>query len=265
MRELSEIEEKNKKTNKHSLLFSVILVFFIILTFATPFLQVFFPVRSQAVIEATELYERVEKSRSDIEEKLTTLLIDFQSKKIDLDYLEAEVDKHIPILNKLEKESETLYLSLNQTKNKEKVFGFRTSKVFFANLGMPLVSVFLGFFLLFLFFKEEDLFFRKVIFAFSFVGMITGLFYLVWVFYPKGDLPESAYITIQLLLSTVGALTATIAGKYFFALSQIELKLKIQDLLSFISRDIKRKYISKQDRPEFISDYLGEIKKLSQK
>ena len=130
---------------------------------------------------------------------------------------------------------------------------------------MPVVAVFLGFFLLFLFNKEQDLFFRKVILAFGFVGTITGLFYVVWVFYPKGDLPETTYIVMQLSFAISGALVAFIVGKYFFALSQLNLKIKIQDLLSFITSDVKRKYISKHDRREFISDYLGEIEKLSKK
>ncbi len=41
--------------------------------------------------------------------------------------------------------------------------------------------------------------------------------------------------------------------------------MKTQNILRYITFDIKRKYISKQDRQAYISDYLGEIEKLSKK
>ncbi|WP_438711130.1 hypothetical protein ACSTS3_21620 [Aquimarina muelleri] len=265
MQELQEIEAKIKKHKTKSILFSIGIMLFILVTFITPFIEVFFPVKSESVIKATKAYEEVNNFKIREEEKLRSLVYDYYANSISSQSFKSKINKCIPLIKDLQSKSEVLHSNLQEAKDKDRVFGFRTLKVFFANLGMPVVSVFLGFFLLILFNKEQDLFFRKVILAFSFVGTITGLFYVVWVFYPQGDLPETTYVIMQLSFAIFGALVAFIVGKYFFALSQINLKIKIQDLLSFITNDIKRKYISKHDRQEFISDYLGEIEKLSKK
>ncbi len=265
MQELSETETESKKQKVRSFLFAIVVIIFIITTFTIPFLQVFFPVKSISVINATNAYNKIDNAKLIAEKQLRSIIYDYHKKVINDQEFNTEISIYVPLIQKLEKESEALSINLQNIKKQDKVFGFRTLKVFFANLGMPVVAVFLGFFLLFLFNKEQDLFFRKVILAFGFVGTITGLFYVVWVFYPKGDLPETTYIVMQLSFAISGALVAFIVGKYFFALSQLNLKIKIQDLLSFITSDVKRKYISKHDRREFISDYLGEIEKLSKK
>ncbi len=265
MQSQSEQEIKIKRTHKFIYAKIASISTLIVLIFVFPFLQVFFPNKSSDVSKAEKTYIKTDDLRLAKDKELKELLFKYNEGKITKKTLITNIENQVPLIECLEYDSKVLLDHYKETKNKEKVFGFRNAKVFVGHLGMPVVAFSIGLFLLFLFFKEEDYFFRKVILAFSFIGIITSLFYIIWIFYPKPDLPESIYVLMLLSFAIIGSLVAFIIGKYFYALSQIDLKLKIQDLLSFITRDIKRKYISKQDRREYINDYLGEIKKLSQK
>lgn len=265
MLEPLETEEKTKTRKFKGILLITGMVVFVITTFTIPFLQVFFPVRSHTVEVAMDALEINENKIEHAESELRSTILGFHSNKIDEHELKHKIKKFVPLILDLEKESEVLTSKLKIEKDKDKVFGFRTMKVFFANLGMPLVSFLLGFLLLILYNKEVDFFLKKVIFAFGFIGTMSGLFYVIWVFYPEGDLPLNTYLFMQFFFSIIGAFIAFLVGKYFFNILQINLKIKIQNLLSFITKDIKRKYISSQDRQQYISDYLGEIEKLSEK
>ncbi|KAA1244497.1 hypothetical protein [Aquimarina sp. RZ0] len=237
----------------------------ILAVFLVAFLQVYFDKESPAVVKAQKVYTTVENARIVVDENLKTCLNEFQSGKISEEYLHSEIANQTMLLLNLEKESASFKEQLELVKQKDKVFGFRSIKIFFGHLGMPAVASMLGLYLLILFFKEEDLFFKKVTLSFSIAGLVTGLFYVTWVFYPSPDIPQWAYILLLLLFSVSGTILAFFVGSYLYKLSQLSLVIKIQNLLSYITFDIKRKYISKQDRQEYISDYLGEIEKLSKK
>ncbi|WP_035086287.1 hypothetical protein [Aquimarina latercula] len=237
----------------------------IIGVFVVAFLGVFFPKKSESAKKAERAYIKVDDARIESDKNLKQLFARYNENKITEEELLSEVKTQIPLILSLTKESEAMKKEYKSVSNADKVFGFRSIKIFFGHLGMPIVATALGVYLLLLFFKEEDLFFRKVTFSFSIVGLITGLFYVIWVFYPSPDIPDWAYILLLLLFSMLGTVVAFFIGRYMYGLSQIDLVIKTQNLLSFITFDIKRKYISKQDRQEYISDYLGEIEKLSKK
>ncbi|WP_271769258.1 hypothetical protein [Aquimarina algiphila] len=237
----------------------------IIGVFIVAFLGVFFPKKSESAIKAQKAYIEVDDARIESDKKIKLLFAQYNENKITEGELLSKIKTQIPLILNLSKESEVLKKEYKSISNEDKVFGFRSVKIFFGHLGMPIVATALGVYLLLLFFKEEDLFFRKVTLSFSIVGLITGLFYVIWVFYPSPDIPDWAYILLLLLFSILGTLVAYFTGRYMYKLSQIDLVVKTQNLLSYITFDIKRKYISKQDRQEYISDYLGEIEKLSKK
>lgn len=257
--------EKTQKTtlkNKKGLLYALIMGLFIMITFSIPFLQIFFPVRSQQVIEAKDSYVKVDDIKLEAEKEFKVILNDYHTGKINDSQLKTGISNYVPLIQSLEKKSEKLSNHLKKVKENDEIFGFRTSKIFVSNLGLPLVLTILGLFFLFLFFKEEDFFFRKIILAFAFIGIISGIYYLVWVFYPKGDLPLSTYTLMQFTFSIIGALVAFMTVKYIYSMSHINLKLKIQSLLVFIVKDIKEKYIAPKDKPEYVNDYIDEIEKL---
>ncbi len=268
MLKLLEPETKAKVSNAIKIVKILFTTIIIIGVFIIAFIGVYFPKKSKAVIKAENSYFKIDDERKTADANLKICLSEYNKGQITKNYLDSELTYQIPLILKLEKESEVLKKKYKKSLRLDKVFGFRNIKIFFGHLGMPVTTVFLGLYLLILFLKEEDFFWRRITLAFSISGLITGLFYVTWVFYPKPDLPQNLYILLLFSLAILGTIIAFIIGKYFYALSQIDLKLKIQNLLSFITLDVKKKYINKlpkQDHKEYINDYLGEIKKLSQK
>lgn len=265
MQKLSErkINESNSKIFKIAKIITI--SFIIIGVFIVAFLGVFFPKKSQSVIIAQKAYAKVDDAKIQADSELINYLSKYHYKEIPEKELLLVLKKQIPLTLKLREESEVLKEKYENSLANDKVFGFRSIKIFFGHLGMPVVATALGLYLLLLFFKEESLFFRKVTLSFSIIGLVTGLFYLTWVFYPSPDVPEWAYILLLLLFSFIGTIIAYFIGRYTYNLSEIDLVMKTQNLLRYIILDIKKKYISKQDRQEYISDYLGEIEKLSKK
>ncbi len=265
MLKLQEQETKEKNSKLISAIKIVAISSVVIGVFIVAFLGVFFPKKSESIIKAQNAYIKVDDTRIEADKILIDYLSKYHKKKISEEELLIALKTQIPLTLTLKEESEILKKEYEIALADDKVFGFRNLKIFFTHLGKPVVAVALGLYLLLLFFKEEDLFFRKVTLSFSIVGLITGLFYVIWVFYPSPDIPDWAYILLLLLFSILGTIVAFFIGRYIYNMSQIDLVLKTQNLLSFITFDIKRKYISKQDRQEYISDYLGEIEKLSKK
>ncbi|WP_271781139.1 hypothetical protein [Aquimarina algiphila] len=236
--------------------------------FTIAFIAVFFPKKSPALISAEQSYIEVDDARIIADDNLKICLKEFHQGLISKAYLHSELTDQIPLVLTLETESEVLKKNYKTIAKADKVFGFRSSKIFLGHLGMPVVSSFMGLFLLLLFFKEEDFFWRKVILAFGLTALLTGLFYVIWVFYPKPDIPESIYILMLFGMDIGASCISYIIGRYIYNLSRIDLKLKIHHLMHLIMGDIRQKYInklSKEDRTKYLSDYIGEIKNLSQK
>lgn len=265
MLKLSGQEIDNKKLKWFQTTKIVAISTLIIGVFIVAFLGVFFPKKSESVRKAEKAYFETDNERLVSDKKIKLLFKRFNENELTDKELLSEIKTQIPLILNLTEKSEVLKKEYKSISNNDKVFGFRNIKIFFGHLGMPVVATALGIYLLLLFFKEEDLFFRKITLSFSLVGLISGLFYVIWVFYPSPDIPDWAYILLLLLFSILGTSVAFFTGRYMYKLSQIDLVVKVQNLLSFITFDIKRKYISKQDRQEYISDYLGEIEKLSKK
>ena len=265
MRKPLEPETKNSKNNFLQILKILAISFVIAGIFIIAFLSVFFPKKHAEVIQAEKLYIEVDDAKIEADKALRYSLSLYEKKEISGDELLIKLDKEIPAALRLRDQSSELKTAYEEVSKKHKIFGFRSTKIFLGHLGMPVVATALGIYLLLLFFKEEDLFFRKVTLSFSLAGLVTGLFFVIWVFYPSPDVPEWAYISLLLIFSIIGTLAAYLIGSYTYNISQINLVQKTQHLLHFITFDIKKKYIRKEDRKEFVSDYLGEIKKLSQK
>ncbi len=248
---------KLKGILKTGTIFVVVISIFII-----AFLGVFFPNKSELVIEIEKNYFKVDDQRIEFDKQLKHSLIQYHNKLITEENLLSDLKTQIPLIISLTKSSEVLKKEYEEALENEKLFGFRNVKVFFSHLGMPVVALALGVLLLFLFFKEKNFFFRKVILSFSLVGLIVGLFYLIWVFYPSPDVPQWAYIVLLFLFSIVGTTIAYIITRYMYKLSKIDLVFKMNNLLHYINFDIKRKYIRKQDRKEYLVDFLSEIDKI---
>ncbi len=255
--------ESSKKSK--SIMVAISVGAFVLLTFTIGFLQIFFPTDSQTVVEARQIHKQVKKERNTAEDALKKLVFDYNQKTITKEFFDKEIASLIPQYKILQKRTNELYNNLISEKNDQRIIGFKNTRTFFANIGTPFVSVSLGIVLLFFFLKEKDLMYKKIMFSFSFVGIIIGSFYLSWAFSPESDLPMYLYVIFFIILSIVGYLISYYIIKYFYYITQTDLKLSIQSLLHFIVSDVKQRYISEQDHSSYVKDYINEIDKLSDK
>lgn len=266
MRKELEQEDVIKERSKFILFTKLLLVIiFVVGLFILAFSQILFKNESIKQIEAKKKYNFTEQQTNDAIDDLKKVVNCFHNKAISLSFYKEEIDRINYLIQCKEIELEVSESQLKRLNEKHKIFGFSSTRIFFAHLAMPSISFFLGLFLMILYFKEKDYFFRKVILLFSFCGAITGGFYIIWVFFPKPDIPESVYILMLLTFALIGSIGSFVIGRYIYSLSQINLKIKLQDLVKFITHDIRKKYIKEEDRQEFIKDYLGKIEKLSKK
>ncbi|WP_152538621.1 hypothetical protein [Aquimarina macrocephali] len=262
--------EHETKTHKKGAQFFKISVITLLITgsFTIAFIAVFFPKKSVALIAAENAYITVDDERILADDNLKICLDEYHQGMISKEYLHSELTNQIPLVLNLEKESEVLKKKYKAAAKAQKVHGFKSMKILLGHLGVPVVTSFMGLYLLLLFFKEEDFFWRKVTLVFSLTSMIIGGFYVIWVFYPKPDLPEYLYILLLFAFAIAASLISFIIGRYIYKLSQIDLKLKNHRLLNFIAGHVRKKYINKlpeEDHKQFVSDYLGEIQNLSKK
>ncbi len=258
-------EKKIQKTQTLTIkqyLSIIFVVTFILITFITAFLQVFLEKDNKAVINARNAHITVKKERNRLRNNLYRIVDNYQRGQISDNLFISQIKK-AQLYQSLEDDSAELYNILIKEKEKQRIFGFRNLKIFFSNLAMPLVTVLLSFTLLFLSYKEEDLFLKRILFFLSFFGSISGLFYLVWIFYPEKDISNRVYFAMFFLVSILSFILIRFYIKYSYSLIQLKSKIFIQKLLYYIIKEIKDKYIKKEDKKEYVQDYLKEIKELS--
>ncbi len=264
MQEQLEIEIQKTQT----LTIKRILVVFIVIcvfigTFVLTFSQVFFKNDNDNVIEARKEHVLIKKERNNVKKELHQLIYNLQDGIIDTKTFTNKIKKLTPLYKKLETKSTVLFNELIQEKEKQKVFGFKSFKIFIANISMPILAINLSLFLVFFYLKEEDRFLKKITLPISLLGLLSSTFYFAWALYPNKDFSKFTYLTLLLSFSITSSIIAFFLVKYFYILLTFDFKFKIQNLLKFIIYDIKYKYIKKEDQKEYIQDYLEEINKLS--
>ncbi|WP_298514956.1 hypothetical protein [uncultured Kordia sp.] len=251
--------QESKKTKIQTTKF--ILYVAAIISVIAVFSHVFFPTTDYEVANARSAHKKVKKERDN---KFTELRDNYEN------YSKGQIsNQDFEELNKalletyfnLYDESNLKYKELNSAKQDAKVFYFKNMNVFLYQ-----TSVFVVLFILsILFFISLQLIEYKSLkraYQFcSFAFMAIAFYYLVWIFYPKSDLPYFAYIFTMLGI----AIILTIAARYFlkWLLEKKSVifihKENFKRLWYFIINITPNFITDKQKKEQYVDGYTKEI------
>lgn len=239
---LQHQESKTKKIQTTKFILYVTAIISVIAVFS----HIFFPTTNSEVTHARSIHKKVKKERDN---KFAELRINQEqySKGIITknDFDEQNASLLSDYLN-LYDESTLKYKELNLAKQNSKVFYFKNMNVFLYQTSVFIVLLILSilFYITLQFIEYESL--KKAYQFCSFAFMAIGFYYLVWIFYPKSDLPYIAYILTMLAI----AMILTIATRYF-----IKWMIQKKSIIFIHKENFKRLwYFIINITPSFISD-----------
>jgi len=83
--------------------------------------------------------------------------------------------------------------------------------------------------------------------------LTIAFYYIIWVFFPRGDLPKPVYY----IAIVTGAITATILSHFFITQNKVLVYIdNLRKLTRFIVVDVEEKYVSENDKEEYIEDIV---------
>lgn len=211
----------------------------------------FVPTKNATVLEQQNIYKKAISERNNTYKRLKKA---YQSSDKEFNTL---MEKYINLQDVASYE----YGVLNKKREKTKVFNFKNSNVFLYQ-----ISVFIVILIVSLLFKllSLRLEFDKLVKTYSSLSNVftsISFYYIVWVFYPKSDLPHFAHITaITLIAIFIGLFTNNVVGWIYQRNSIIAShKYNFRNIWRFIIRDIPKKHIDKNHIDEYVLDYKKEI------
>lgn len=250
-------ELKTRKT----LTIKALLYLTAILSVIAVFSHIFFPTTNDSVI-----YYRVEhrtiKAERDLKFKELNLIHEkFVSGKLS----ESEFNKqNKAILSEylsLYKQSKEKYSELNKAKKNATVFHFKNMNVFLYQTSVFVVMLILSILFNYTikFVKNKAL--KKAYRFSSFVFLTIAFYYIVWVFYPKSDLPYYSYIIVMLLIAIFLSMITVNLIKWITERESIIsiYKENFKRLWYFIINKTPH-FVSDEKMDQFVEGYTKEIK-----
>ena len=249
----SKKAKKAKNQTQAIGVFKLLIIIGAIPFFIAPFIHIIIPKKSLKVKEYIKYIDDVKRAQAT---SLTNLKKNSLVKKISLqEYLDKEsqlLSEFSEINNINEKEYSTL-------KNNDKVFGFRSLRVFYIGFGTRIVILFLAV-LFFISFHINDNGMKKVLnyIALSFIGV--GIYLNIWFLWDGQDYPQSFYFLAIGLMTIIGIITTYMLVIRHKTLST-KFKTIINQLIVFIINSDK--YIdSKEKENRHFNDSMEVFEKI---
>ncbi len=138
---------------------------------------------------------------------------------------------------------------LAKLKEAQKMMGFSSPRRFWYAIGLPITLFFFATLFLLIMDSVNDPSIVNAIRFSAFILLFIAIYHLVWVLLPGQDLPKNLYHL------SIAGMSITAAFLAFSMVSHRKtLKSKIERLIRFISVESYDKYISIDDRPEYMKD-----------
>lgn len=224
----------------------IILYITAIISIIAVFSHVFFPTTNSEVAEARSIHAKVKKERDSKFKELRLNHEQYSSREIAKNDFEEENSVLLTDYLRLYDESILKYKELGLVKQKSKVFYFKNMNVFLYQISVFIVLLILSilFYITLQLIEYESL--RKAYQFCSFVFMSIAFYYLVWIFYPKSDLPYLAYIFAMFAIAVI----LSIATRYF-----LKWMIQKKSIIFIHKENFKRLwYFIINITPNFISD-----------
>lgn len=159
--------------------------------------------------------------------------------------------------NKILSDVEHEVLTTN-LKEKEVFFGFNTKRKFWYAIGKPISMLYFALLFIYIYpYIEIEKYVKRVIAYSAALFLFISLYFIIWTFWYRLDFP----IVLYYVAIGVGSIVGTAISIVLINHKKTMVR-NVHSLLRFIVTDIKEKYISLEDKTEFVDDYTDEIEKL---
>ncbi|WP_271729900.1 hypothetical protein [Aquimarina algiphila] len=149
-------------------------------------------------------------------------------------------------------------LKVENLKASEKFIGFTNIRKFWYAIGKPIAMLYFSLLLVYIYpFIILDKHIRWVAGISASLFLFISIYFIVWTLWPRQDFPKHLYYWAIGLVALVGTVISALINSY-----HIKRQKNLHSWLYFVIRDIKRKYISAEDKEQFVRDYTDQIEKL---
>lgn len=161
-------------------------------------------------------------------------------------------------LEQNELSQETYELKVETLKASEKFIGFSNIRKFWYAAGKPIAMLYFAILLVYIYpFIILDKQVRWIVGVSASLFLFISLYFITWTLWHRQDFPKHLYYWAIGLVALVGTGISILINSY-----HIKRQKNLHAWLYFVIRDIKRKYISAEDKEQFIRDYNDQIEKL---
>ncbi|WP_299242990.1 hypothetical protein [uncultured Aquimarina sp.] len=228
-------------TETKNLILPIFILLGAVIIFTAPLLHIYFPKKQNNQIE-------FEAKINDFNEEKDLALCDlkrqFETDQISsyeyINLLEAfQIDKDV--------ENDLLDYELDKIVDNNRVFGFRSLRVFLIGFGIRLPYIlFSAIILFFVLYSREKL--KKNIYLYNAVRFLYSIAFLIsfymtiWFLLPR-DLPVTAYHILIGFLATLSSVCSIFLLKYYYSRkTDFHLSLKVRELVRFITQ-LRKTYV----------------------
>ncbi|WP_271784940.1 hypothetical protein [Aquimarina algiphila] len=149
-------------------------------------------------------------------------------------------------------------LKVENLKASEKFIGFTNIRKFWYAIGKPIAMLYFSLLLVYIYpFIILDKHIRWVASISASLFLFISIYFITWTLWPRQDFPKHLYYCAIGVVALVGTVISTLINSY-----HIKRQKNLHSWLYFVIRDIKQKYISAEDKEQFVRDYTDQIEKL---
>ena len=160
------------------------------------FLHIFFSPINTPIAQARKNHTLAKQEWRASDKKLKHLLFEFNEEKIDIHSFKAQLPSLIKEYKETEARSAALYKELNRVKKSKEILKFNDIRSLLFAISFPVILFVISIVLVLLSFSYRLTELKKSIRALGQTTLFISIFYLIWFFYPKEDLPYWTYIII---------------------------------------------------------------------
>ncbi|WP_271784799.1 hypothetical protein [Aquimarina algiphila] len=161
-------------------------------------------------------------------------------------------------LEQRELSTEEYHLKVENLKASEKFIGFTNIRKFWYAIGKPIAMFYFSLLLVYIYpFIILDKQIRWIVGVSAFLFLFISIYFMTWTLWHRQDFPKKLYYWAIGLVASVGTGISILINSYY-----IKRKKNLHAWLYFVIRDVKRKYISAEDKEQFVRDYNDQIEKL---
>ncbi|WP_025740825.1 MULTISPECIES: hypothetical protein [Aquimarina] len=158
--------------------------------------------------------------------------------------------------NKLSEES--YILKVETLKTSEKFIGFSNIRKFWYAAGKPIAMLYFAILLVYIYpFIIVDKYIRWIVGISASLFLFISIYFITWTLWHRQDFPKHLYYWAIGLVALIGTIISVLINRY-----NIKRQKNLHSWLYFVVRDIKQKYISAEDKEQFVRDYTDQIEKL---